>query len=257
MKKTVVSIATVTALTGIASTNISANEYVPAEVQQNHDYTYNYETNGDSYSYYWYYGDTDGSQYANQYSSNSNETASAQNTYTAEAAPAVNEAPAVQESSAPAVSQSSSDVQAPAVSQSQSTTDVQAPAVVETPAASSSSSFTGGTNFYPGGECTWYAFERRAELGKAVSGSWGNASNWAGQASAQGLTVNNTPSVGAIIQTPANTNGAYGMGHVGVVESVNGDGSITISEMNWSGGLGGKTFRTLSASQAASHNFIH
>lgn len=247
MKKTVVSIATVTALTGIASTNISANEYVPAEVQQNHDYTYNYESNGDSYSYYWYYGDTDGSQYANQYSSNSNETASAQNTYTAEAAPAV------QESSAPAVTQSqaSSDVQAPAV------TDVQAPAVVETSVSTSSSSFTGGTNFYPGGECTWYAFERRAELGKAVSGSWGNASNWAGQASAQGLTVNNTPSVGAIIQTPANTNGAYGMGHVGVVESVNGDGSITISEMNWSGGLGGKTFRTLSASQAASHNFIH
>lgn len=247
MKKTVVSIATVTALTGIASTNISANEYVPAEVQQNHDYTYNYESNGDSYSYYWYYGDVDGSQYSNQYSSNSNETTSAQNTYTAEAAPAV------QESSAPAVTQSqaSSDVQAPAV------TDVQAPAVVETSVSTSSSSFTGGTNFYPGGECTWYAFERRAELGKAVSGSWGNASNWAGQASAQGLTVNNTPSVGAIIQTPANTNGAYGMGHVGVVESVNGDGSITISEMNWSGGLGGKTFRTLSASQAASHNFIH
>src|SRR5690625_2269154 len=221
MKKTVVSIATVTALTGIASTNISANEYVPAEVQQNHDYTYNYESNGDSYSYYWYYGDVDGSQYANQDSSNSNATASTQNTYTAEAAPAV------QESAAPAVTQSqaSSEVQAPAV------TDVQAPAVVETSASTSSSSFTGGTNFYPGGECTWYAFERRAELGKAVSGSWGDAKNWAGNASAQGLTVNNTPSVGAIIQSPAYSNGAYGMGHVGVVESVNGDGSITISEM--------------------------
>jgi surface antigen len=247
MKKTIVSIATVTALTGIASSNISANEYVPAEVQQNQDYTYNYETNGDSYSYYWYYGNTDGSQYANEYGSN---TAQAQTQ-----APA---AQSQQSTPAPAVSEApAQDVQAPAVTQSQTSQDVQAPAVVETPAAASSSSFSGGTNFYPGGECTWYAFERRAELGKAVSGSWGNASSWAGQASAQGLTVNNSPSVGAIIQSPAYSNGAYGMGHVGVVESVNGDGSITISEMNWSGGLGGKTFRTLSAGQAANHNFIH
>ncbi|CAM4256417.1 CHAP domain-containing protein [Lacicoccus alkaliphilus] len=247
MKKTIVSIATVTALTGIASSNISANEYVPAEVQQNQDYTYNYETNGDSYSYYWYYGNTDGSQYANEYGSNTGQAqtqAPAAQSQQSTPAPAVSEAPA-------------QDVQAPAVTQSQTSQDVQAPAVVETPAAASSSSFSGGTNFYPGGECTWYAFERRAELGKAVSGSWGNASNWAGQASAQGLTVNNSPSVGAIIQTPAYSNGAYGMGHVGVVESVNGDGSITISEMNWSGGLGGKTFRTLSAGQAANHNFIH
>src|SRR5699024_6135152 len=56
MKKTLLSVATVTALTGIASTNISANEYVPEEVQQNHDYTYNHETNGSNYSYHWYYG---------------------------------------------------------------------------------------------------------------------------------------------------------------------------------------------------------
>lgn len=236
MKKTLVSIATVTTLTGIASTNISANEYVPAEVQQNHDYTYNYESNGDNYSYSWYYGDTDGSQYTNGEGTNSYQAPAASQ------APAVSEAPAVQEVSAPAVSQSSYEPQAPAV--------------VETPAAAAPS-FSSGSNFYPGGECTWYAFERRAELGKAVSGSWGDAKNWASQASAQGLSVNNSPSVGAIMQSHAHTNGAYGAGHVAVVESVNGDGSITVSEMNWNGGLGGKTFRTLSAAQAANHNFIH
>lgn len=250
MKKTIVSIATVTALTGIASSNISANEYVPAEVQQNQDYTYNYETNGDSYSYYWYYGDTDGSQYANEYGSNTNQAQTQ-----APAAQSQQSAPAAQSQQstpAPAVSEApAQDVQAPAVTQSQTSQDVQAPAVTEAPTVSY------GANWYPQGECTWYAFERRAQLGKPVSGSWGNASNWAGQASAQGYTVNNTPSVGAIIQSPAYSNGAYGMGHVGVVESVNGDGSITISEMNWSGGLGGKTFRTLSAGQAANHNFIH
>lgn len=114
-----------------------------------------------------------------------------------------------------------------------------------------------GTNWYPHGECTWYAFERRKQLGKPASGSWGNAYNWASAARSQGLAVNNTPSVGAIIQTNAWSNGAHGFGHVGVVEQVNPDGSIMISEMNWSNGLGGKSFRTLSASQAANHNFIH
>src|SRR5699024_5568776 len=114
-----------------------------------------------------------------------------------------------------------------------------------------------GTNWYPNGECTRYAFERRQQLGKPVSGSWGDASGWAGNASAQGLTVNNTPSQGAIIQSNAWSNGAWGAGHVGVVEQVNGDGSIMISEMNWNNGLGNKSFRTLSASEAANHNFIH
>lgn len=119
------------------------------------------------------------------------------------------------------------------------------------------SSTSWGTNWYYWGDCTWYAFERRKQLGKPVGNNWGNASNWAGQASASGYTVNNRPSVGAIIQAHAWTNNAWGMGHVGVVERVNPDGSILISEMNFGSGQGVKAFRTLSASQAANHNFIH
>lgn len=139
MKKTLLSVATVTALTGIASTNISANEYVPEEVQQNHDYTYNHETNGDNYSYYWYYGDTDGSQYANEYSLD--ETASAP--ASTQSAPAVDAAPAVEE------------VQAPAVQQSQDTTDVQAPAVTEAPAASNGNAASTAHNVAAGKSYVW------------------------------------------------------------------------------------------------------
>lgn len=123
------------------------------------------------------------------------------------------------------------------------------------PAPSSASSW--GTNWYYWGDCTWYAFERRKQLGKPVGNGWGNASNWAGQARSAGYSVSNSPSVGAIIQAHAWTNNAWGMGHVGVVERINPDGSILISEMNFGTGVGVKGHRTLSASQAANHNFIH
>lgn len=120
----------------------------------------------------------------------------------------------------------------------------------------SSPSYDGSYNPYPAGECVTHAFDRRAQLGKGVSGSWGNASNWASAASSQGYEVNNSPSQGAIIQTGAYQNGSGWAGHVGVVESVNNDGSITISESNWNGNRF-ETFRTIPASQVSSHNYIH
>lgn len=67
-----------------------------------------------------------------------------------------------------------------------------------------------------------------------------------------GYTVNNRPSAGAILQT---TQGAFG--HVAYVESVNANGSIVVSEMNYGFGPGVVTSRTISASQAASYNYIH
>lgn len=69
---------------------------------------------------------------------------------------------------------------------------------------------------------------------------------------ASGYTVNNSPSAGAILQT---SQGAYG--HVAYVESVGSDGSVTVSEMNYGHGAGVVTSRTISASQAASYNYIH
>ncbi|WP_020006986.1 LysM peptidoglycan-binding domain-containing protein [Salinicoccus albus] len=125
---------------------------------------------------------------------------------------------------------------------------------VSAPAPSSTSN---GANHYWWGECTWYVFERRDEMGKPVGNDWGHADNWDDEARADGYTVNNSPSVGAIMQANAWTNNTWGMGHVAIVEKVNADGSILVSEMNFGSGQGVKTFRTISASSAANHNFIH
>lgn len=104
-------------------------------------------------------------------------------------------------------------------------------------------------NLYTVGQCTYYVFDR---VGGTIGSTWGNASNWASAAAAAGYTVNNRPSVGAILQT---TQGAFG--HVAYVESVGSDGSIRVSEMNYGYGPGVVTSRTISASQAASYNYIH
>ncbi len=82
-------------------------------------------------------------------------------------------------------------------------------------------------NRYAAGNCTWYVYERRAQLGRPVGSFWGNASSWAYNAAAAGYTVNGTPTIGAVMQ---NSGGYYG--HVAIVESVNPGVSITISEMN-------------------------
>lgn len=81
-------------------------------------------------------------------------------------------------------------------------------------------------NRYAFGNCTWYAYERRAQLGRPIGSFWGNAATWAIYAQSAGFSVNGTPAAGAIMQ-----NGG-GYGHVAIVESVNPGTSITISEMN-------------------------
>lgn len=108
-------------------------------------------------------------------------------------------------------------------------------------------------NRYDYGYCTWYVYNRRAELGRPVGSFWGNASTWASYARGSGYLVNSTPSVGAVLQ---NSYQAGGYGHVAVVESVNGDGSIFVSEMNYAG-WNIRSTRTVSAGEAAGYNYIH
>jgi surface antigen len=108
-------------------------------------------------------------------------------------------------------------------------------------------------NRYDYGYCTWYAYNRRAQLGRPIGSFWGNASTWASYARGSGYTVNNSPAVGAVMQDGYS---AGGYGHVAVVESVNADGSIFISEMNYTG-WNVKSTRTLSAGEASRYNFIH
>ena len=108
------------------------------------------------------------------------------------------------------------------------------------------------SNLYDWGQCTWHVFNRRAQIGKGISTYWWNANNWDNAAPQDGYTVDRKPTVGSILQTDA---GYYG--HVAFVERVNSDGSVYVSEMNYSAAPGVKTFRTVSASQVANHRFIH
>jgi surface antigen len=71
---------------------------------------------------------------------------------------------------------------------------------------------------------------KRAMAGNPVPSNLGNASSWGYLAASYGLSVGTTPQVGAAVVT--STSGA---GHVAYVEAVNGDGTITISEMNHEG----------------------
>lgn len=110
-----------------------------------------------------------------------------------------------------------------------------------------------GGNRYDFGQCTYYAYNRRAALGTPVGGMWGNASSWASLARASGFLVDNRPGIGAVIQT---ANAAGGYGHVAVVESINSDGGLVISEMNFRGWNVTST-RTIPADTVGSYSYIH
>jgi surface antigen len=132
---------------------------------------------------------------------------------------------------------------------------VQAPAVRTISASGfrwGGSSPVYGYNGYDYGYCTWYAANRRAEMGKPVPANLGNASTWKVLSQRAGIPVGNTPAAGAVIWTPPRD---Y-YGHVGIVEQVNEDGSVLISEMN-TVGWGVKSSKTLSAEQAANYSYIY
>lgn len=110
----------------------------------------------------------------------------------------------------------------------------------------------GNTNAW--GNCTWYAWERRYEMGRPIpGGAMGNAAQWNSSFAAMGYRVDSVPQVGAIFQ-----NGG-GYGHVGIVESINADGSIEVSEMNnySGGGYNGINWRNIPANAVGSFNYIH
>ncbi len=97
-------------------------------------------------------------------------------------------------------------------------------------------SYRGNGNGYTPGQCTWYVASRRA-----VPGNWGNAISWYYNAQASGYAVGAVPRAGAIGWERSN--------HVVYVESVNPDGSVNISEMNFNYQAGVLHRRTTSPSQ--------
>lgn len=100
--------------------------------------------------------------------------------------------------------------------------------------------YTSGTtagNTYGWGQCTWYVKNRRGDLPNSL----GNGGAWAGNAAAQGYATGSSPRAGAVAEIP---------GHVMYVESVNKNGTVNVSEMNFNGGVGVVNHRTIAASSA-------
>lgn len=91
----------------------------------------------------------------------------------------------------------------------------------------------GTGNTFPYGACTWYADQRYHELHGAYVPWRGNAYAWPQGAYAYGWRVSSAPSVGSIIALQSGVQGASGMGHVGIVEQIEGNGNIVASSMNW------------------------
>jgi surface antigen len=86
-----------------------------------------------------------------------------------------------------------------------------------------------GRFFY--GYCTWWVASKRPI-------PWlGNAWQWWWNAPAYGFAEGSTPRVGAIMAMGIGRSSPQG--HVAYVESVDADGTFTVSEMNWWGVPGG------------------
>lgn len=89
---------------------------------------------------------------------------------------------------------------------------------------------------YPIGQCTWYAYNRMAQLGKPVDEFMGNGGQWGAKARLLGYRVTSEPKSGYLVSfTPGSAGSDPAYGHVAFVEAVGLNG-ILISEGNVVGG---------------------
>ena len=77
-------------------------------------------------------------------------------------------------------------------------------------------------NRYAANNCTWWAYERRHQLGLPVGSFFGNGAQWAASAAAMGYWVDNTPRmIGDIMVFQGGQAGSsWGYGHVAIVEEI-------------------------------------
>ncbi len=111
-----------------------------------------------------------------------------------------------------------------------------------------------GSNGYASGYCTWWAADRRAQLGRPVPSNLGNAITWLAIAQSIGFETGTDPRVGAVVwfRFPATS-----AGHVAVVENVNADGSFELSEMNGRAGWGRVNSYIVPTSEVGDYRFIY
>lgn len=121
---------------------------------------------------------------------------------------------------------------------------VSATAGIETPAYPyESTTRVGPWGFvtrHAGDYVAWRFFERNVAFSATMNGPTGTAgrfaepATWATNATGIGFRVDSVPMAGAIAQWNAGEAGAGGAGHVAYVERVNPDGSVMVSEFDWS-----------------------
>jgi surface antigen len=95
----------------------------------------------------------------------------------------------------------------------------------------------GASNTFPYAQCTWFADERYHAL-TGIYVPWttnSNAWQWTMRAQQYNWHVSSSPSRGSIMVLQPWTQGAYGLGHVGVVENILSNGHVIASNMNWGG----------------------
>jgi len=113
------------------------------------------------------------------------------------------------------------------------------------------------------GNCTWYAYGRMLELGAnsaQLMALHGNAGDWASEAQQAGILVDANPVKGSIAQLNGNAATGFPAGHVAVVESVNSDGTITVTESSYVADASSSwnfTWRHRTVSPLWFNNFIH
>ncbi len=93
----------------------------------------------------------------------------------------------------------------------------------------------GRSNPFPYGQCTWWASQRYHAL-HGIYVPWtsqANAWQWTARAHQFYWHVSSRPKAGAIIDLQPWVQGAYGLGHVAVVERVLANGHVIASNMNW------------------------
>jgi len=93
----------------------------------------------------------------------------------------------------------------------------------------------GYSNAFPYPACTWWADQRYYQLHNYFVPWRANAMAWQWSARAHQFhwSVSARPSVGSIVDMQPWVQGAYGSGHVAVVERVLRGGTVVASSMNW------------------------
>ena len=158
----------------------------------------------------------------------------------------------------PAAATASTPATIAAKSESASTLAKAANIVVGGSFAAPNPSFVAALNGGYFGQCTYYMYNRFAQLGAPIrTTALGNAAEWPANAAAAGYGVSSTPRAGTAIVFQRGVGGADPVyGHVGFVERVNADGSLFISEMNVQG-VNVISTRTIPAGVAAQATYIN